>query len=101
MVHEFDLILPQQIGKGTVASVSYIGSIGRELTNYINTNLAPAEGTSTITILDTTGKGPLASGTSFTVPTYATCTLNTTTCLYPTGYLNPAFTNITEVQMGL
>jgi len=85
MVHEFDLILQQQIGKGTVASVSYIGALGRELTSYINTNLNPATMVnSTITISDVSGKGPIPSGTQFVVPQYV-------------GYINPAFTNITEV----
>lgn len=85
MVHEFDLILQQQIGRGTVASFSYLGALGRELTNFVNTNLAPPSSTTTITIADPTGKGPLANGATYVVPQY-------------TAYVNPNFTAITEVS---
>ncbi len=84
MVHEFDLIFQQQVGKGTVASVSYIGALGRELTNFVNTNLAPSTSNASITIVDPTGKGPLPNGKVYSVPQY-------------TAYLNKAFTGITEV----
>jgi hypothetical protein len=68
MVEEYDLILQQQLGKGTVLSVSYLGAMGRELTNFIDFNLAPPVNVN-ITVTDTTGKGPLAPGT-YTVPTF-------------------------------
>jgi hypothetical protein len=65
--------------------VSYIGALGRELTGYVNTNLDPtAMVPATITISDTSGKGPLLNGSQFVVPQYV-------------GYKNAAFTNITEV----
>ena len=41
MVHEFDLVLQQQVGRGTVFSLNYLGALGRELTNFVNTNLKP------------------------------------------------------------
>ena len=84
MVHEFDLILQQQVGKGTVASVSYLGALGRELTNFVNTNLAPSTSNATITISDPNNAGPLPNGAVYVVPQY-------------TGYVNSKFTNITEV----
>jgi hypothetical protein len=84
MVHEFDLILQQQVGKGTVASVSYLGALGKELTNFVNTNLAPSTSNATITISDPNNAGPLPNGAVYVVPQY-------------TGYINKAFTNITEV----
>jgi len=84
MVHEFDLVFQQEVGKGTVASVSYLGALGRELTNFVNTNLAPSTSNATITISDPTGKGPLTNGAVYVVPQY-------------TGYLNKNFTSITEV----
>ena len=98
MVHEFDLILQQQVGKGTVASVSYLGALGKELTNFVNTNLAPSVSNATITIKDLNNAGPLPNGAVYIVPQYATCSATTNPlCIHPTGYLNPAFTNITEV----
>ncbi|MGA2896038.1 MAG: carboxypeptidase regulatory-like domain-containing protein [Acidobacteriaceae bacterium] len=84
MVHEFDLILQQQVGKGTVASVSYLGALGKELTNFVNTNLAPSTSNATITISDPNNAGPLPNGAVYVVPQY-------------TAYVNKSFTNITEV----
>ncbi len=40
---QFDLAIQQDLGFHNVLSVSYIGSLGRELPNYINTNLDPAK----------------------------------------------------------
>jgi hypothetical protein len=70
-VHEFDLILQQEVGHGTVVSASYLGALGRELPNFLDVNLNPATTNETITVADPTGKGPLGpTGTTFTVPTY-------------------------------
>ena len=85
MVHEYDLIGQQQLGKGTVLSVSYLGALGRELTNFLNTNLDPTTTqTTTITFIDPTGKGPIPNGKSYPALTY-------------TKYINPAYQNITDV----
>jgi hypothetical protein len=97
MVHEYDLVLQQQLGKGTVFSVSYLGALGRELTNFVDNNLDPTSVTNnTITVVagPNGSYGPLANhGLSFVVPTY-------------TRYGNQAlfganatkFQNITEVK---
>ena len=70
-VHEFDLVLQQELGKGTVLSVSYLASMGRELPNFLDVNMDPATIQQTsIKVVDTTGKGPLVNGTVYTVPTY-------------------------------
>ena len=70
-MHQFDLILQQEVGRGTVVSASYLGSLGRELPNFLDVNLNPNNMTTqNITIQDTTGKGPLANGTSLAVPTF-------------------------------
>lgn len=39
---QFDLALQQDLGKSNVLSVQYLGALGRELPNYINTNINPA-----------------------------------------------------------
>jgi outer membrane receptor protein involved in Fe transport len=70
MVHEFDLQLQRQVGHGTVFQVSYLGALGRDLTNFLDLNLNPTTTNYTITIADPTGKGPLPNGTTYTVPTY-------------------------------
>jgi hypothetical protein len=99
-VEEFDMQLQQQVGKGTVVQVSYIGALGHELPNFLDVNLAPAQDVATITVTAPTSgsSGPLPVGTSYTVPTFGTCTAATNpNCVYPTGYINTNFTNITEL----
>ncbi len=85
LVEEIDLQLQQNLGKGTIFQVSYLGALGRELPNFLDVNLNPAtEQNVTITVADTTGRSPLANGSTFVVPTY-------------TSFKNPAFSSITEV----
>jgi hypothetical protein len=87
-VQEFDLIWQQQIGQKAVLSVSYLGSLGRRLPNYLNLNLNQAtESNVTLTFTPpsgTTNCGPITCGTTFVIPTYI-------------GYTNPNFTNITKI----
>ena len=70
MVHEFDLQIQQELGRGTFFQVSYLGSLGRELPNFLNLNLNPTTVNTNITVADPTGKGPLPAGSVFSVPTY-------------------------------
>jgi hypothetical protein len=106
-VHEFDLSVQQAAGHGTVLQLSYMGAMGRELPNAININLNPNINTvataanpngviqSVITVVDTSGKGPLPSGTVFTVPTYSKGATTTSNLLNPTfGAVNELVSNI-------
>ncbi len=62
-VQEFDLLVQQGIGKGTVVAVSYLGGLGRRLPNFLDVNLNPSSLTAkTLTVVDSTGKGPLPVG---------------------------------------
>ncbi|HSY69071.1 MAG TPA: TonB-dependent receptor [Edaphobacter sp.] len=70
-VHEYDLVLQQEIGRGTIFSMSYLGALGRELPNFLDLNLDPTTVVPvTITVSDTSGKGPLPNGAQYVVPTY-------------------------------
>lgn len=71
-VQEFDLQVQQAVGKGNIVSLSYLGSLGRELPNFLDVNLNPASITQkTVTISDASGKGPLgATGTTYTPSVY-------------------------------
>jgi hypothetical protein len=62
-VQEFDLILQQEVGHGTVVSASYLGSLGRHLPNFLDVNLNPATTPTQFTISDTTGQSKLPNGT--------------------------------------
>jgi len=69
-VQEFDLILQQEIGKGNVFALSYLGGLGRHLPNFLDVNLNPTTTMTQFTISDTTGLGPLPNGTVLNVPVY-------------------------------
>jgi hypothetical protein len=96
MVHEFDLLVQQQFGRGTVFSMSYLGALGRDLTNFLDNNLDPTtvQNATINVVAGTNGSlGPLAAaGTSFTVPTY---TKYGNVGLF--GSVATNFQNITEV----
>ena len=107
-VHEFDVSVQQGVGHGSVFQLSYMGAMGRELPNALNINLNPNANTvataatapngvvqSVIMVSDTTGKGPLANGTTFTVPTYSKGASTTSNLLNPNyGAVNELMSNI-------
>ena len=93
-VQEFDLQVQQDLAKGTVLSVSYMGGLGRRLPNFLNQNLNPTTTTTkTITIAgDPNGIGPLgATGATYTSTIY---TNYGNTALFGSGAAN--FSSITE-----
>jgi outer membrane receptor protein involved in Fe transport len=69
-VHEVDLQIQREIGRGTVVQLSYLNALGRELPNFLDVNLNPAQQIVNMTIVDSTGKGPLAAGSVIQVPTF-------------------------------
>src|SRR6185312_11896026 len=70
-IHEFDLQYQLSLGRGTVFQASYLGARGRELPNFLNLNLDPTTKSNVnITISDSTGAGPIPSGTVLTIPTF-------------------------------
>jgi outer membrane receptor protein involved in Fe transport len=65
-VHEFDLSAQREVARSTFLTVEYMGALSRELPNFLNINLDPANlKTTTLTITPGTGGacGPLACGT--------------------------------------
>jgi len=65
-IHQYDIILERQVMRNTVVSVSYIGSLGRNLPTFIDLNYQRLNGASTtFNVLD----GPFA-GQSFILPSY-------------------------------
>jgi hypothetical protein len=60
-IHEFDLKLEHDLGWGTVVSASYLGSLGRELPDFVDTNV-PLNNISSNTFQVGAG-GPLKSAT--------------------------------------
>ena len=64
-IHQYDFILEHQVMKNTVVSVSYVGSLGRNLPTFFDLNNEP---TGAFTTYNLSG-GPLA-GQSFTLRQY-------------------------------
>jgi hypothetical protein len=58
-------VVEHEVGWGTVVSLSYLGSLGRELPDFVDTNISPASKTLSYTIVN---GGPLASLGTFTTP---------------------------------
>ncbi len=79
MIQQADLAIQREVGWNTVLSVSYLMSLGRQLPNFVDTNIAPATSTQTYTI-----NGGKYSGKSFTVPLYS-------------ARVNPAFQSMTDI----
>ncbi|GGG98707.1 TonB-dependent receptor [Silvibacterium dinghuense] len=106
---QYDLSVQQDFGHGNIFTLSYLGSMGRELPNFLNLNLNPssvasasntAQSTMYQTTLTVTGTnnncGPLACGTTITSNVYAKTakpksgsTVNT--------YVNADYGSVTEV----
>jgi hypothetical protein len=64
-----DLTVERDLGWGTVVSVSYLGSLGRELPNFVDTNIAASTKNITYNVLN---GGPLGA----IGPTYTTALFN-------------------------
>jgi outer membrane receptor protein involved in Fe transport len=71
-VQEYDLQIQRDLGKGTFFAVSYLGSVGHFLPNFLDVNLNPTMTPLTVTISDASGKGPLGpTGTTYQVPQFS------------------------------
>jgi len=68
-VHEMDLTLERDLGWNTVLSISYLGSLGRNLPDFVDQNLATS---SSLTYTIVGSAGPLPFGTTFSTPLYNT-----------------------------
>jgi hypothetical protein len=71
-IQEMDLTLQRELGWNTVFSVSYLGSLGRDLPNFVDDNLAPATSAVSYKVVDTTGKGPLTNGSTVSTMLFTT-----------------------------
>ncbi len=90
MIHEFDVVFEHQLATNMAVSVSYIGSLGRNLPLFIDANLPQPTGTITYHV-----KGGPDDGATHTVPQF-TCTVTTPSapCVRP----NPNFGRITTIS---
>ena len=95
---QFDLAVQQDLGFQNVLSVSYLGSLGRELPNYLNLNLDPTKTYNyTYTVAPGTNGscGPVACGT-YTQKAYASkLQTGTAASTYTNILLNPNYSSVT------
>ncbi len=70
-IHQADLTVEQELGWNTTMSVTWLAAFGRRLPNFVDTNLPKATGTVSYTVVDSTGKGPVPSGTVIQLPYYS------------------------------
>jgi hypothetical protein len=89
-IHQADLSLEQQLSRNDVLSLSWLGSWGRRLPDFVDTNL-PAP---TPVTFNVTGAGPLAVGRAVTANVY----FNTAN---PNHRPNPNFSSITDIFSGV
>jgi outer membrane receptor protein involved in Fe transport len=76
LVYETDLSIQHEFGKGYVFSLNYLGSMGRELPDFVDTNL-PTPTTITYTVASASGQGPLTPGSQITSLFYTGARPNT------------------------
>jgi len=82
-IHEAEVSLAQSLGKGREITISALASLGRELPNFIDTNIDLASATTiTYNVKDPAGLGPLPSQ-------YTT--------VFFTNRLNPTYQQITDI----
>jgi hypothetical protein len=84
-IRQADLTIEHDLGWGTVLSVSYLGSFGRQLPDFVDSNLNAPSGNLTYTVLP---GGPLSAST-MTVP------------LFTGPRKNPAFGALTDIFSGV
>src|SRR5216683_2476184 len=66
MIHQFDFVFEHQIANNTAVSASYIGSLGRYLPIFVDTNLSPPTGTITYTFVNGPNNGQTITVQPFT-----------------------------------
>jgi len=101
-IHEADLTIEREIATNTVVSVSYMGSFGRSLPDFVDTNIGPPATTMSYAV---TG-GPLG-GTTYSTPLYASVTTvvktpgGATVSSSTQGRPNPNFGSMTDIFSGI
>src|SRR5262249_25174452 len=90
-IHQFDLTVERELGWKTALSVSYLGSLGRDLPDFVDQNINPAVA-STVTYNVGTG-GPLAG------PTYSTVLYRADPITHARP--NPSFGAMTDIFSGI
>jgi hypothetical protein len=102
-VQQTDLTIEREIAKNTVVSMSYIGSVGRSLPDFVDVNTGPAVTDITYTV---SGNGPVPAGT-YTTPFYGTSSTvvkdsgGSVVSTSSAGRPNPTYGSLTDIFSGV
>jgi hypothetical protein len=100
-IQQFDLSVQRDIGWHTVLSATYLGALGRELADFVDTNL-PAATTVNYTVVDNNvANSPLKNGSVYSMPFYGYSTLKGAAA--PTDNARPdtRFSSKTDIFSGV
>ncbi len=98
-VHQTDLTIEREIASNTVLSISYLGSFGRSLPDFVDINTGAAPTTITYSV----SGGPLGGGT-YTTPLFATTVVTNTATkavISSTPRPNSSFGAVSEIFSGI
>ncbi|HVF49249.1 MAG TPA: carboxypeptidase regulatory-like domain-containing protein [Pyrinomonadaceae bacterium] len=84
LIHQYDFIVEREIARNTVISASFVGSIGKNLPTFVDTNLSLPTAQRTINFTN----GPFAGG-------------STVIDFFPTARPNTNFAQITEIRSSI
>ncbi len=93
-IQQADLTVAQDLGWNTTLEVTWLAAFGRRLPDFVDTNLPSSNGVISYTVVDPTGKGPIAPGTMLSFPFYGG--LSTAN-----GRPNPNFGSTTDIFSGV
>ncbi len=97
-IQQADLTVEQDLGWNSVFSLSWLGTLGRRLPDFVDINL-PTPTTINYNVVDTSGKGPLAAGSVFTSQFFAKSTQSAAAC--PSQRPNCHFGALTDIFSGV
>jgi Carboxypeptidase regulatory-like domain/TonB dependent receptor len=97
-IQQADLTVEQDLGWNSVFSLSWLGTLGRRLPDFVDINL-PTPTTINYNVVDTSGKGPLAAGSVFTSQFFAKSTQSAAVC--PSQRPNCHFGALTDIFSGV
>jgi hypothetical protein len=103
-IHQADLNVEQRIGWNTVLTVSWLASLGRELPNYLDTNIPVPTSVSYTIVNNGITTAPLKDGTVFTTPFYGFASspiAGAVPAPVNQGRPNPLFSSMTAVFSGV
>lgn len=94
-IHQADFTVSQDLGWNTSLEVTWLGAFGRRLPDFVDTNLPAPSGNISYTVVDGTGRGPIAAGTVLRFPYYARLASTAN------GRQNAAYGSTTDIFSGV